>query len=1859
MSRPTAACPIESHGGRTPLALQPLMGKCLAWLGAVVLLVSVFLPAAQAAEETDNSTPWKVGLGRREITPETPIRLSGFGFRREESEGVRQRLWAKALAIGTGAEDPVLIVTLDAMAISDELVQEIVERIRRGANIPATHVAVTVTHSHTAPMLTGVCPTLFGMPIPPEHQAHIDQYTRFLVQKAAEAGISALRERQPATLAWGQSRVGFARNRRTPEGPVDHDLPILLAKNRKGEIVAVYTSYACHCVTLSDNRVSGDWAGYAQEHLERLFPEALALVSVGCGADSNPASGVTGDKTEVASAQGLEVAEAVLRAARAPLRPVSGPVRVHYERLSLPFDSLPSRKEWESRGARQDAIGYHARHQLAKLNRGESLPSKLEYPVQTIAFGESLAMVFLSGEVVVDYALRLKRELDSSRIWTNGYSNGVAGYIPSERILKEGGYEGGGAMVYFDRPTRFAAGLEQPIIDAVRRRLLPAFASSIDTARTRGSRPLSPEQSRGALRPRAGQTVDLMASEPAITSPVAIDFGPDGSLWVAEMYDYPLGLDGNYQPGGRVRRLTSSRNDGRFDQSAIFLEDIPFPTGITVWRNGVLVCAAPDILFAADTDGDGRADDIRKLYSGFGTHNYQARVNSLEYGLDGWVYGSCGLFGGKIVNFKGETFELGDQDFRIRPDTGELEAATGRTQQGRPRDDAGNWFGCDNSTLCRHYPLPADAVRRNPHVPTPPAGFFAEEPGEPLRLYPARDLQLFKLSGPAGRATAACGLGVYRDELLGPDYRGNVFTCEPVNLLVHRMKLVPRGSSFAGQRAPGEETSEFLTSEDTWFRPVQARTGPDGALWIVDMYRYIIEHPRWIPPEEVAQLDVRAGHDRGRIYRVRPTEARLAAWPRLEGKSGTELASALDSPNGWQRDMAMQMIVWQADKSVIPTLQTLASTSPRWWTRLQALVTLDNLGAPPVELLPNALSDEAPEVRRHALRIAGPLVRLHPELAQSVLALISDRDPQVRLQFALTLGNLPGQLAAQSLAELARSAQDDSWLLAGVVSSLNANNSLAVLEMLTNPDSSTPVAPQVVEPVIQTVLANSRDRASVTALLEQLLDHDPHLSSPWSEAALANVLKALFQQGQELDLLEPPSLREALFVQLDRARQRVAVPKRDLSQRLSALRLLGWNPARQSADRETMLGLLSPREPAELQSAALAALQRQELPETANGLLSGWRGYSPTLRGRVLDTLLSRQTWQHALLDAVAQGTISAAEIDVARRERLIRSRSGDIRDLAERLLQSKADPDRAAVLVRYEASLQRKGVPERGRQIFTRTCAPCHRLDGLGHSVGPDLSLVAAKTPRYLLQEILDPNRNTDSRYLGYTALTTDGQTFAGVLAQESANSVTLRGAEGREQNLLRASLEELQSTGKSLMPEGLEKELTPDGMSDLLAYLGTQRNPPKTVAGNRPELITQAQGQIALTADHAAIHGGDITFEGPPFQNIGMWHGVNDSLAWDFEWPEAAEVDVWLHYACHPDSEGNRFVVETGSSSLEGAVAGTGGWNRYRTVRLGRLALPAGKQQLSMRPQGPQMKGALLDLQGIYLTPIEDEPVLIVRAPAKPTEEPDTPQGAANRILDDQVPEAEREALIRKFLHEAPELLKGMTSGLQAGTPEEYRRIPWIWRVAIAAGKQNEATVVRAILDLSLPTDGQPLHDWQAVVIGGGLINGISQLNRWPGERLEEVVADQPPLRARWHRALDLSVRMAEDQGVPTGTRYDALRMVPLLGWSKAGPQLQKYLDRGTHEELQMGAVSGTVDVNAPEATRALIGALMGLAEGNRELALSGLLRDSTRVAALLDVIESGAARAEWLNESQRKKLLGQTDPELRHRAEGLLKP
>jgi putative membrane-bound dehydrogenase-like protein len=789
-----------------------------------LIVLAWALAAFSSFAAADQPTLFQVGISATDVTPSFPIRLNGFGGRVNESEGVRQQLWAKALAVGTSDADTVVVITVDTLGIPDDLTERIAEKLK-AHGLERSRLAICASHTHSGPMIRNCANTLFGKPIPDEHWQHILTYSDELEANLVKVAIDALADRKPSRLSWAVGKVGFAINRRTSGGPVDHDLPILAVHNEDGGFRAVFTNYACHCVTLSDDMISGDWAGYAMDHIQRRNPGCTALISIGCGADANPRGGVLGSKFDVADGLGQELAEEVQRVLAGPLRPLTKAPITAIQRVTLPLAPLPSREEWQERAKADNAIGYHARAQLARLDRGEALMTEISYPIQTISFGDELAWVFLPGEVVVDYAKRLKQELDGSRIWINAYANACPGYVPSERILREGGYEGGGSMVYYDIPGAYATGLEQTIFDAVSGQLKDKFAPVVDVARTNGVRPLAPMEALLSLKTTAGYRVELVAAEPLIESPVAIAFGPDGRLWVAEMNDYPQGR-AEGESGGQIRCVYDDNHDGQFDRSEIFLTGIPFPTGVTVWRNGLLVCAAPDVLYAEDTNGDGKADKVEKLLTGFATHNFQARVNSLEYGLDGWVYGSCGLFGGQITSTKtGTTLALGQRDFRFNPDTGVIEPAAGATQQGRVRNDWGDWFGCNNSALLLHYPLASHYLDRNPWLAAPQTVVGINTEQNPGQLFSISNQVLFMLSGPPGRPTAACGLGIYRDDLLGADVSQNAFTCEPVNNLVHRQMLIPQAATFKSRRDDDELDREFLASTDPWFRPVQVRTG--------------------------------------------------------------------------------------------------------------------------------------------------------------------------------------------------------------------------------------------------------------------------------------------------------------------------------------------------------------------------------------------------------------------------------------------------------------------------------------------------------------------------------------------------------------------------------------------------------------------------------------------------------------------------------------------------------------------------------------------------------------------------------------------------------------------------------------------------------------------------------------------------------------------------------------------------------------------------------------------------------------------------------------------------------------------------
>jgi hypothetical protein len=446
----------------------------------VVLLICCggFSPAADAP------THWRAGAAKVDITPDYPIRLSGYGSRKTEVEGIEKHIFAKALAFHAAGEPPAVLVTVDNCGVPAQVRDELARRLAAKAGVPDERVAVCSSHTHCAPMLAGMLGCLFGADIPDDQMERIQRYTRELTDNLEKVALAALEARKPCDLAWATGEVAFAMNRRkpvptgfanspNPAGPVDHALPILRVTGADGKLVAVFAEYACHCTTISFNKIHGDWAGIAQEAIERDQPGAVALIALGCAGDQNPNPRGT---YELVNEHGAALAKEAGRVVKATMQPLAPGLACARKHLKLPFDRIPTKEEFEAIATtKTGAVAYHARKNLARLARGESLPTELDYSVQVWSFGDALAMVFLPGEVVVDYSLRIKRDFDGSRLWVNGYSNDVPCYIPSKRVLEEGGYEGGGAMIYYDRPTKFAPPVEELIMGAVREILPKQF----------------------------------------------------------------------------------------------------------------------------------------------------------------------------------------------------------------------------------------------------------------------------------------------------------------------------------------------------------------------------------------------------------------------------------------------------------------------------------------------------------------------------------------------------------------------------------------------------------------------------------------------------------------------------------------------------------------------------------------------------------------------------------------------------------------------------------------------------------------------------------------------------------------------------------------------------------------------------------------------------------------------------------------------------------------------------------------------------------------------------------------------------------------------------------------------------------------------------------------------------------------------------------------------------------------------------------------------------------------------------------------------------------------------------------------
>lgn len=974
------------------------------------------------------------------------------------------------------------------------------------------------------------------------------------------------------------------------------------------------------------------------------------------------------------------------------------------------------------------------------------------------------------------------------------------------------------------------------------------------------SGPQSPRDELATLRVPKGFRVELVAAEPDVVDPVAIAFDEEGRLFVAEMRGYPnagLGTDPKEGPinSGKIKLLENPDEKGMYRKVTTFAEGLRFPTSVMPWKGGLLVTVAPDLIYLEDTDGDGKADRKRILYTGFGNTNIQGMVNGLQWGLDNWVYANGGTNPSSAHSEEKKdaaALELRGRGVRFHPDEpGSMEPTSGGGQHGLCADDWQHWFTATNSQHLRQIVLPDHYLRRNPHLPVPavtldiPDGVDGHgavckvnrispfeawrverttmrKDGPDSKRFPPTELF------PGGFITSACSPLVYTADLFPEAYRGNSFVCEPANNLVHRDLLVSKGAIFSARRADAD--CEFLASTDIWFRPVNLTLGPDGAIYVVDFYREVIETPLSLPEDMKKKLPLHS-QGKGRIWRIVPEGAPAFKKPALRGAKTEELVQHLSDPNPWWRMTAQRLLVERQDKNAVRLLEKLAREGKTPQSRAHALWALaGQLPAEkyPVDLVEKALTDPSPEVREQALRIAEQLLLFSLPLEKGVAKLAGDDSPRVRFQAALTLGGSPGPQVAGALAKILRQDVDDPWTQSAVFSSATRDTP-ELLETLAHDrdfvGKLTPARTQALTRLAIMIGARGDD-AEVGRTLK-ILAEGKELSG-WQAAVLEGLGQGQQLAGRSLRKLwlDPPANLKGDVEQVQGFFKAAAATahdeKRPIAERLDGLRLLGFGPF--AIAEGPLQELLAPASPGELQRGAVRALALQEDARVGEILLSQWNSQGPEVRAEVLEALFARADRLRTLLDSIEQKKVLAAQLPLARVEQLRNHKDAELRKRALALLATRAAPARQKVIDEYKPALELKAEATRGKVVFKNVCSVCHRLEDEGKQVGPDLlAALRNKTPDALLIDILDPSREVDPRYVNYIIETKSGKVVTGIIVTEGPTSITLRRANGEQDEVLRSEIPKdgILATGKSLMPEELEKQLKAQELADVIAYL------------------------------------------------------------------------------------------------------------------------------------------------------------------------------------------------------------------------------------------------------------------------------------------------------------------------------------------------------------------------------------------------------------------------------------------------------
>lgn len=922
-----------------------------------------------------------------------------------------------------------------------------------------------------------------------------------------------------------------------------------------------------------------------------------------------------------------------------------------------------------------------------------------------------------------------------------------------------------------------------------------------------------------SFRIKAGFRIELVAAEPMVVAPAAMAFDENGRLLVAELRDYPDGQNLSPHPG-RIRLLDSSRQDGTYDVSTVYAENLAWPSALACWDGGIFVATTPDIVYVKAPQQEGNPEIRKTVASGFGAgapFRQEAVLNSFAWGLDNRIYAATANLGGLAFSPAAPAnapVTMNGCDLAFNPQTYLLEPVAGPSQSGLSVDNQGRRFGCSAGRPLTQALWEPQYRLRNPFFAKPAALWDAADPATVIyRFNPAATNLPARASNRSATALAqtiplvpgwltnAKGCVVYRGGAFPAGYMQNVFIPDPADHLIHRVVLSQNGLTTVAERAPDEAVGEFLLSRDPAFQPVQVVNGPEGGLYIADFH---------------------GGGGQGRIYRILPAGFKPPKPVRLGAATTRELIQALAHADGWRSDSAARLLCQRRDPAAAALLETACQNAGEPLVRLRALHVLATLGGLSENALLFALQDSDPRVREHAVRLSEPLLRNNefaPVFWNQLEGLAGDPSPQVRYQLALSLGESRRPERVRALARLVQTDPADLRLRAAVLSSLSdgAGNLFAALAR-NAAFRGIPAGEGFLRQLAQMMGVKGR-LDEVTQGLDFLNANDSDLGPRLTLTLLYDLGDGLNRTRSSLMLVDPQYRLNRFF---DGAANGLFNDDADPSLRLAAINLLQYSNFIVTNVEDMCLLLLGSGQTEAVQTAAIRALAQIDTPRTATNLLARWPVLSPALRQEAVARLLEREQRVSLILARLEAGAIRTSEVPMAQVNLLRFHPTPSVRERALGLF-GPLELQRPEAMAQFQSAIQTGGNAAHGRQLFSARCAGCHQPASDGKALGPALMGARTRGREKLLAAIVEPNALPRPDYQTCVLETQSGEDYIGILDDENPTTVALRRPGALPTVWPRSNQYGLRAQSWSLMPDDLTRDYSVQDMADLLDYLMT----------------------------------------------------------------------------------------------------------------------------------------------------------------------------------------------------------------------------------------------------------------------------------------------------------------------------------------------------------------------------------------------------------------------------------------------------